>query len=218
MAVSAITANMQSKWKDESTSSSSSSPSPPQPSIIVREMCVTLSPSAYRLVRDWVMLPCWLHNALWIAPTQLFLGFPIDRERGQMKPMDAEQLRENGHRMVDFIADYYKTIENFPVLSQVEVLLLPCISWYSNLSALHMYRLVEILYHFLGVSCFFNAARLFTRTASWLCSLWSWIFGPGSWRWKQTTFIPFSCLHREHDSLSCNWDLPLTLVLYCECE
>lgn len=35
--------------------------------------------------------------------------------------MDAEQLREYGHQMVDFIADYYKTIENFPVLSQVEV-------------------------------------------------------------------------------------------------
>ncbi|KAJ9697060.1 hypothetical protein PVL29_009011 [Vitis rotundifolia] len=34
--------------------------------------------------------------------------------------MDAEQLRENGHKMVDFIADYYKSIENFPVLSQVE--------------------------------------------------------------------------------------------------
>ncbi|KAF6144407.1 hypothetical protein GIB67_024634 [Kingdonia uniflora] len=37
-----------------------------------------------------------------------------------MKPMDAEQLRENAHKMVDFIADYYKTIESFPVLSQVE--------------------------------------------------------------------------------------------------
>ncbi|GAV84171.1 Pyridoxal_deC domain-containing protein, partial [Cephalotus follicularis] len=34
--------------------------------------------------------------------------------------MDAEQLRENAHKMVDFIADYYKTIESFPVLSQVE--------------------------------------------------------------------------------------------------
>lgn len=34
--------------------------------------------------------------------------------------MDAEQLRENGHKMVDFIADYYKNIETFPVLSQVE--------------------------------------------------------------------------------------------------
>ncbi|KAK1290117.1 Tyrosine decarboxylase 1 [Acorus calamus] len=37
-----------------------------------------------------------------------------------LKPMDAEQLRENAHRMVDFIADYYKSIESFPVLSQVQ--------------------------------------------------------------------------------------------------
>lgn len=37
-----------------------------------------------------------------------------------LKAMDAEQLRENGHKMVDFIADYYKNIETFPVLSQVE--------------------------------------------------------------------------------------------------
>ncbi|CAL1383387.1 unnamed protein product [Linum trigynum] len=34
--------------------------------------------------------------------------------------MDSEQLREYGHQMVDFIADYYKNIENYPVLSQVE--------------------------------------------------------------------------------------------------
>uniref|UniRef100_A0A7N0V8K7 Tyrosine decarboxylase n=2 Tax=Kalanchoe fedtschenkoi TaxID=63787 RepID=A0A7N0V8K7_KALFE len=39
---------------------------------------------------------------------------------GELKPMDAEQLREYGHRMVDFVADYYKTIEDHPVLSQVE--------------------------------------------------------------------------------------------------
>ncbi|KAI4350306.1 hypothetical protein L6164_004774 [Bauhinia variegata] len=38
----------------------------------------------------------------------------------ELRPMDAEQLREQGHKMVDFIADYYKAIENFPVLSQVE--------------------------------------------------------------------------------------------------
>ncbi|KAL3715455.1 hypothetical protein ACJRO7_007226 [Eucalyptus globulus] len=38
----------------------------------------------------------------------------------RLKPMDAEQLRESAHRMVDFIADYYKSIESFPVLSQVE--------------------------------------------------------------------------------------------------
>lgn len=35
--------------------------------------------------------------------------------------MDAEQLRENAHKMVDFIADYYKSLESFPVLSQVKV-------------------------------------------------------------------------------------------------
>ncbi|KAJ0239147.1 hypothetical protein HA466_0236510 [Hirschfeldia incana] len=34
--------------------------------------------------------------------------------------MDSEQLREYGYRMVDFVADYYKTIETFPVLSQVQ--------------------------------------------------------------------------------------------------
>lgn len=37
-----------------------------------------------------------------------------------LKPMDSEQLRENAHKMVDFIADYYKNIESFPVLSQVQ--------------------------------------------------------------------------------------------------
>ncbi|PQQ17545.1 tyrosine decarboxylase 1 isoform X1 [Prunus yedoensis var. nudiflora] len=44
---------------------------------------------------------------------------PQKMESG-LKPMDAEQLRENAHKMVDFIADYYQTIENFPVLSQVQ--------------------------------------------------------------------------------------------------
>ncbi|XP_042003833.1 phenylacetaldehyde synthase-like isoform X1 [Salvia splendens] len=38
----------------------------------------------------------------------------------ELKPMDAEQLREYGHQMVDFIADYYKNIESFPVRSQVQ--------------------------------------------------------------------------------------------------
>ncbi|KAI4341786.1 hypothetical protein MLD38_026469 [Melastoma candidum] len=39
---------------------------------------------------------------------------------GDLKAMDAEQLRENAHKMVDFIADYYRSIESFPVLSQVQ--------------------------------------------------------------------------------------------------
>ncbi|XP_056859340.1 tyrosine decarboxylase 2 isoform X2 [Raphanus sativus] len=42
----------------------------------------------------------------------------------KMKPMDSEVLREQGHIMVDFIADYYKNLEDspqdFPVLSQVQ--------------------------------------------------------------------------------------------------
>ncbi|XP_010684776.1 phenylacetaldehyde synthase isoform X2 [Beta vulgaris subsp. vulgaris] len=41
-------------------------------------------------------------------------------EGEKLKPMDSEQLREYGHKMVDFVADYYKNIENFPVLSQVQ--------------------------------------------------------------------------------------------------
>lgn len=57
--------------------------------------------------------------------------------------MDAEQLREYGHKMVDFIADYYKTIENFPVLSQVEVFI--------NIS---------ISYHFFPLSCFLVSERV----------------------------------------------------------
>ncbi|XP_016465650.1 tryptophan decarboxylase TDC1-like [Nicotiana tabacum] len=35
-------------------------------------------------------------------------------------PLDPEEFRTQAHQMVDFIADYYKNIENFPVLSQVE--------------------------------------------------------------------------------------------------
>ncbi|CAL0309800.1 unnamed protein product [Lupinus luteus] len=44
-----------------------------------------------------------------------------EKEEGSgLRTMDAEQLREEAHKMVDFIADYYKSIENFPVLSQVQ--------------------------------------------------------------------------------------------------
>ncbi|KAK8496297.1 hypothetical protein V6N13_100145 [Hibiscus sabdariffa] len=50
--------------------------------------------------------------------SSLLINTPTMENR--LKPMDAEQLREYGHKMVDFIADYYKTIENFPVLSQVQ--------------------------------------------------------------------------------------------------
>jgi aromatic-L-amino-acid decarboxylase len=34
--------------------------------------------------------------------------------------MDSEEFRKHGHAVVDWIADYYKRIESFPVLSRVE--------------------------------------------------------------------------------------------------
>ncbi|KAG2323611.1 hypothetical protein Bca52824_016824 [Brassica carinata] len=59
----------------------------------------------------------------WQRTKESFTVFFVTRENGSsnaLKPMDSEQLREYGHRMVDFIADYYKAIETFPVLSQVQ--------------------------------------------------------------------------------------------------
>lgn len=38
----------------------------------------------------------------------------------QFKPLDSEEFRQQAHKMVDFIADYYKNIESYPVLSQVQ--------------------------------------------------------------------------------------------------
>ncbi|KAJ8568829.1 hypothetical protein K7X08_032460 [Anisodus acutangulus] len=38
----------------------------------------------------------------------------------KFNPLDPEEFRLQAHQMVDFIADYYKNIENYPVLSQVE--------------------------------------------------------------------------------------------------
>ncbi|URD79382.1 Pyridoxal-dependent decarboxylase conserved domain [Musa troglodytarum] len=58
-----------------------------------------------------------------LPPLRFFVTsrrYRIPSPDGSLKPMDAEQLREYGHRMVDFIADYYKSIESFPVLSQVK--------------------------------------------------------------------------------------------------
>jgi hypothetical protein len=64
---------------------------------------------------------------------------------GGLRPMDAEQLREHAHKMVDFIADYYKSIEDFPVLSQVEVLTL-------SLSVCACVRLRFFLYVHMGMN------------------------------------------------------------------
>lgn len=38
----------------------------------------------------------------------------------EFKPLDPEEFRKQAHQMVDFIADYYKQIETYPVLSQVQ--------------------------------------------------------------------------------------------------
>ncbi|XP_049413741.1 tryptophan decarboxylase TDC1-like isoform X2 [Solanum stenotomum] len=38
----------------------------------------------------------------------------------KFNPLDPEVFRTQAHQMVDFIADYYKNIETYPVLSQVE--------------------------------------------------------------------------------------------------
>jgi aromatic-L-amino-acid decarboxylase len=35
-------------------------------------------------------------------------------------PLDPEEFRRQGHMIIDFLADYYQTIEKYPVLSQVE--------------------------------------------------------------------------------------------------
>ncbi|KAK2643005.1 hypothetical protein Ddye_024768 [Dipteronia dyeriana] len=37
-----------------------------------------------------------------------------------IKPLDSEEFRRQGHLIIDFIADYYKNAEKYPVRSQVE--------------------------------------------------------------------------------------------------
>jgi hypothetical protein len=61
--------------------------------------------------------------------------------------MDSEQLREHAHKMVDFIADYYKSIENFPVLSQVQVLTISL----SHTHTLFLYVHMPMSYKTLGI-------------------------------------------------------------------
>lgn len=61
----------------------------------------------------------------------------------ELKPMDAEQLREYGHQMVDFIADYYNNIESFPVRSQVQVLALEYTS----------FKIVWLIFHVEVTQC-----------------------------------------------------------------
>ncbi|XP_051124858.1 tyrosine decarboxylase-like [Andrographis paniculata] len=39
---------------------------------------------------------------------------------GTMKPLDPEEFRRQGHLVIDFLADYYKNVDKYPVRSQVE--------------------------------------------------------------------------------------------------
>ena len=41
-------------------------------------------------------------------------------ERRGLRPFDVEEFRENAHKMVDFISDYYRYIKKFPIRSQVQ--------------------------------------------------------------------------------------------------
>ncbi|KAL5771899.1 hypothetical protein ACOSP7_011510 [Xanthoceras sorbifolium] len=51
------------------------------------------------------------------------LQFEHETEKNSIsviKPLESEEFRRQGHMMIDFIADYYKNAEKYPVLSQVE--------------------------------------------------------------------------------------------------
>lgn len=48
------------------------------------------------------------------------LSDPSSSPVAEFKPLDPEEFRRKAHQTVDFIADYYKNIESYPVLSQVE--------------------------------------------------------------------------------------------------
>ncbi|XXG74702.1 hypothetical protein AAC387_Pa07g3356 [Persea americana] len=37
-----------------------------------------------------------------------------------LNPLDSEEFRKHGHMVIDFLADYYRDIEKYPVRSQVE--------------------------------------------------------------------------------------------------
>ncbi|CAI0434700.1 unnamed protein product, partial [Linum tenue] len=79
----------------------------------VKSQC-SCSVTSLACLGRWVYWVSLIFSPFWFW----FLG--RDGKGGGLKPMDSEQLREYGHQMVDFIADYYKNIENYPVLSQVE--------------------------------------------------------------------------------------------------
>uniref|UniRef100_A0A5B7CEI4 Putative tyrosine/DOPA decarboxylase 2-like n=1 Tax=Davidia involucrata TaxID=16924 RepID=A0A5B7CEI4_DAVIN len=48
------------------------------------------------------------------------LNFNEEVENLSMNPLDPEEFRRQGYMVIDFLADYYKNIEKYPVLSQVK--------------------------------------------------------------------------------------------------
>ncbi|GJW76356.1 tyrosine decarboxylase 1-like protein [Tanacetum coccineum] len=48
------------------------------------------------------------------------MGSHIVEPASSMNPLDPEEFRRQAHLVVDFLADYYSSIENYPVCSQVQ--------------------------------------------------------------------------------------------------
>ncbi|XVF45995.1 hypothetical protein PTKIN_Ptkin02bG0252600 [Pterospermum kingtungense] len=44
----------------------------------------------------------------------------LEAIKSDANPLDPEKFRRQGHMIIDFLADYYKNVEKYPVLSQVE--------------------------------------------------------------------------------------------------
>ena len=98
--------------------------------------------------------------------------------------MDSEQLREYGHRMVDFIADYYKTIETFPVLSQVQVTFFSL--WTSIWYGFYFFGLFTQSWYLL----IYDTAWLSSQPFAWFSTWPTWNGGTSSWWW--INWIPTS--------------------------
>ncbi|KAI3812783.1 hypothetical protein L1987_17495 [Smallanthus sonchifolius] len=54
------------------------------------------------------------------SPPSGFIIASESLDSREFKPLNPEDFRDKAHKAVDFIADYYKNVENYPVLSQVQ--------------------------------------------------------------------------------------------------
>ncbi|KAL2523812.1 Tyrosine decarboxylase 1 [Abeliophyllum distichum] len=48
------------------------------------------------------------------------MGSQENQKPETIKPLDPEEFRRQGHMVVDFLADYYRNVDKYPVRSQVE--------------------------------------------------------------------------------------------------